>query len=96
MKIITNKSVSLILKKESIVFNMVEHGQNFNASGIIIEGFGKNHAQIHSSIPAVQNTGYFIANKLFFPGDAFIFPKKQIEILALPICRTLDEIIRGD
>jgi len=85
LEIITNKSVGLILEKESIIFNMVEHGRNFNASGIMIEGFGKNHAQMHSSIPVVQNTGYFIANKLFFPGDAFIFPKKQIEILALPV-----------
>jgi L-ascorbate metabolism protein UlaG (beta-lactamase superfamily) len=84
-KIITNKSVGVLLKKEGIIFGVVENGQNFNANGILIEGFGKDHALIHSSIPLIQNTGYFIANRLFYPGDAFYNPGKQVEILALPV-----------
>lgn len=85
LEIITNKSVGAFLEKENIAFNIVEDGQNFDANGVLIEGFGKEHALIHSSIPIIQNTGYFIANRLFYPGDAFNNPKKQVEILALPV-----------
>lgn len=85
IKIITNKSIGIILEKENINFNIVENGQSISEKGILIEGFGNEHALIHSSRPLIQNTGYFIANKLFYPGDAFINPEKQIDILALPI-----------
>lgn len=85
VKIITNKSVGVILEKESIIFSVVEGGQNFDANGVLIEGFGKSHALMHTSIPPIQNIGYLITNKLFYPGDAFTNPGKQIEILALPV-----------
>lgn len=84
-KVITNKSVGLLLEKEDIPFRVVEEGQNFEANGVLIEGFGKNHALMYTSIPPIQNTGYFIANKFFYPGDAFTNPEKQVEILALPV-----------
>ncbi|MBU4351237.1 MBL fold metallo-hydrolase [Candidatus Parcubacteria bacterium] len=84
-KIITNKSVAMLLEKENIAFSIIEDGQNFDANGILIEGFGKDHAIMHTSISPTQNTGYFIANKLFYPGDAFTHPGKQVEILALPV-----------
>lgn len=84
-KVITNKSVGALLKKEDIIFTIVEDGQNFDANGVLIEGFGKNHALMHNLIPPIQNTGYFIANKFFYPGDAFTDPGKPIDILALPV-----------
>lgn len=82
---ITNKSVGTILEKESIAFNIVEGGQSFDASGVLIEGFGNDHALMHTSIPPIQNTGYFIANQLFYPGDSFTNPKKPVSMLALPV-----------
>ena len=84
-KVITNKSVGALLEKENIAFSVVEDGQNSDAKGVLIEGYGKNHALMHSSIPPIQNTGYFIGNRLFYPGDALTNPEKEIEILALPI-----------
>ena len=51
---------------------------------------------MHSSIPPIANVGYFIANKLFYPGDALTNPKKPVEVLALPITAPwtkLDEVI---
>jgi len=84
-KIITNKSVGAILEKEGIASSIVEGGQSLIEKGILIEGFGQNHALIHSSIPLIQNTGYFVAGKLFYPGDALTNPKRQIEVLALPV-----------
>jgi L-ascorbate metabolism protein UlaG (beta-lactamase superfamily) len=84
-KVITNKSVGMLLEKDGIAISIVENDQNFDANGVLIEGFGKDHALMHTSIPPIQNTGYFIANKLFYPGDAFTNPEKQIEVLALPV-----------
>ena len=40
---------------------------------------------MHLSVPQINNTGYLIANKLFYPGDAFTNPNRPIEILALPV-----------
>lgn len=85
VKVITNKSAGVLLEKDGIAFSVVENGQNSDANGVLIEGFGKDHALMHTSIPPIQNTGYFIANKLFYPGDAFTNPGKQVEVLALPV-----------
>ena len=51
----------------------------------MIEGFGKDHALMHTSIPPIQNTGYFIGKDFFYPGDAFTHPNKNVQILALPV-----------
>lgn len=84
-KVITNHSVGALLEKEDIDFIVVEDGHNTDANGVLIEGYGKSHALMHTSLQPVQNTGYFIANKLFYPGDAFTNPGKPVEVLALPV-----------
>lgn len=53
-KVITNKSVGALLKKDSIAFSVVENGQNSDANGILIESFGENHALMHTDLK-----GYF-------------------------------------
>ncbi len=83
--IITNKGVAKILDKEGISYELIEHGQKMEFKGILIEGFGTKHADIHASISPVDNTGYFIHNRLFYPGDAFTHPGKPVDILALPV-----------
>jgi len=83
-KVITNKGVGALLDKESIKYDLLEHGQSLTYKGVLIEAFGKEHAVIYPTLPTVSNTGYFIANRLFFPGDAFVNPGKPVEILALP------------
>lgn len=52
----------------------------------MLEGFGEKHATIYQDFGQVQNTGYFIANRFFYPGDSFCNPQKLVEILALPVC----------
>lgn len=85
VKIITNSSVGDLLSAEKIVFNVVENDQNFDAGGISIEGFGEKHALMHKTLVPVQNTGFFVAKKLFFPGDAFTNIDREVDILALPV-----------
>ncbi len=84
-EIITNRTIGTILDKENISYEIVENGQNYSFKEILIEAFGDEHAQIYPSLPKMQNTGYFIANKLFYPGDALTNPGKPVDILALPV-----------
>ncbi len=86
-KIITNSAVKALLVKEGIVENIqvVEDGQSYQVGEVTFIGHGNKHAVIHAELPIVQNTGYFIGPRLFYPGDALYDPKKPIDILALPV-----------
>ena len=84
-KIFTNKGVGQILEKEQIKYELLEHGQSNQIKDVLIEGFGQKHADIYSTIEPMDNTGYFIDNRFFYPGDAFTDPQKPVEVLALPI-----------
>lgn len=87
--VITNKSVGNILAKAGIAFEVVESGEKMEIVGqegsISIEGHGTQHAEVYKTIPRVQNTGYLIADKLFYPGDSFHNPQKPVDVLALPV-----------
>lgn len=84
-KIITNKSVGKILFEKNIKFEILEDKQATSFESIKLEGFGTEHEEIYQQLGKVENTGYFIDDKLFYPGDAFTNPGKQVEILAFPI-----------
>ena len=84
-KIITNRGVGLLLDKEDIPYMLVEDGQSLVEKGILLEAFGAKHHFIYEGIPELMNTGYFINNKLFYPGDALTNPGKPVEVLALPL-----------
>lgn len=96
-RVITNRGVGALLDKEGIAYELLEDKQSKTISGILLEGFGEKHAVIYKEFGQVQNTGYFIANRFFYPGDAFFVPtcaadgaagrpQKPVEILALPVC----------
>lgn len=84
-KIVTNNGVGKLLDSEGIIYQLLEHGQEGEFGGVQVEGCGAKHAVIYQDFGQVQNTGYFFANRFFYPGDAFYHPRKPIEILALPV-----------
>lgn len=95
--IVTNTSVNELLKKENILnAKIVEDGESFEYKGIILNGHGKEHVEIYKDISKVINTGYFIGERLYYPGDAYFNPGKPVEILLLPVqgpwCRVKDSI----
>ncbi|MFO0718931.1 MAG: MBL fold metallo-hydrolase [Candidatus Paceibacterota bacterium] len=75
---------------------MVEGRANTDINGVTIEAFDGKHEEIFLEIGQVQNTGYFIDNTLFYPGDSFHNPEKPVDILALPVagpwCKISDAI----
>lgn len=84
-KLYTVKGVAVLLDKEGIQYELLEHGQSITVRGVTIEGFGEKHADMYPGWPRVDNCGYFIANYFFYPGDAFTNPGKRVNVLALPV-----------
>lgn len=83
VKIYTNSGVGKILQEKNIKFELLEDGQKTEIKGVVVEGVGKTHALIYPGVPSIKNTGYFITNRLFCPGDALTNPNRPVEILAL-------------
>ncbi len=85
VQIFANTSVSALLKTENIEHIIIQDGQTVDFEGIILTGYGVHHALQHDSIPLSTNTGFFIDDKLFYPGDALTDPKRNVDVLALPM-----------
>lgn len=80
-----NNSVGELLNPDNITHELVGDQDVKRLGDISIKGIGIHHAAFHSSIPPFSNTGFFIDNRLWYPGDAFTDPETEVEILALPV-----------
>lgn len=83
--IYSNNSVSELLDNEGIKHTQINHSDTLLLGEISVTGIGEKHAQMHSTIPQSINLGYFIDERLWYPGDAFTNPERPVEILALPV-----------
>lgn len=86
--IIGNQAVAKLVQ-ESIAdttVTVVGDGQSTLLEGVSIEGFGKDHALVYPpDLGLVENTGYLVDGKFYFPGDNFHNPGRPVDILALPV-----------
>jgi L-ascorbate metabolism protein UlaG (beta-lactamase superfamily) len=83
--VVTNISVGKLLGEAGIAHQILEDKGVGEFAGVYLEAHGDKHAEIYEDISMVQNTGYFIGKDFFYPGDAFINPRKPVDILALPV-----------
>jgi L-ascorbate metabolism protein UlaG (beta-lactamase superfamily) len=83
--VVTNGAVGKLLEKEGIAYTLVGDGESAEVKGLMIEGFGKEHAPIYGEMGRVENTAYLVAEKFYFPGDNFYVPSKKVDVLALPV-----------
>ena len=83
--VFSHVGVGKILDEAKITYTPIVDGETVIVKGVSIESSGSEHACIHHDLPAVQNTGFYIDETLFYPGDSFHDPKKEIAILALPV-----------
>ena len=65
-------------------FSVVKDGQKVEVDPFTLEFFGEKHAQIHSSIPLVDNVGVLINDSVFYPGDSFTLGPIGVDVLAVP------------
>lgn len=82
--IYTNPSVGKLLGEAGIEYETLVNGGSVGIQGIQITAHGTQHAEMHPDWPGTENTGFFIADRLFYPGDAWTNPGQPVEILALP------------
>lgn len=83
--VVSNSAVAKLLAEKGIACTVVGDTQSSTVDGVLIEGFGKDHAPIYGTMGLVENTGYMVAGKFYFPGDSFHNPQRPIDVLALPI-----------
>ncbi len=85
--VVSNKAVAKLIEEQiaDTVVTVVGDGQSTMIKDVTIEGFGTEHARIYADMGRVENTGYMVANKFYFPGDNFHAPGKQVDVLALPV-----------
>jgi len=62
----------------------VHHGDFYKEDEFTIEFYGDMHLEIHSSWPICQNVGVFINGSLYYPGDSYTIPDREVEMLAVP------------
>lgn len=95
-EVITNSAVGKILSEKGIPHTVLEGKSETSRNTLAIEAINGEHAEIFKDFGLVQNTGYFIDNKFYYPGDSYTLPDKPMEILAVPVagpwCRSADAL----
>jgi L-ascorbate metabolism protein UlaG (beta-lactamase superfamily) len=95
-KVITNASVGKILETHNIQYEILEGSAQKEIAGVQFVAYDSKHEEIFEEIGQVQNTGYMIDSKLFYPGDSFSNPQVSVEVLALPVagpwCKVSDVV----
>lgn len=84
-RVFSHVGVGKILDDAGIAYIPIADSEIVTVKGVSIESSGSGHACIHHDLPKVQNTGFYIDETLFYPGDSFHNPKKDIATLALPV-----------
>ncbi len=85
VRVISHASVGKVLTEAGIQHELIVDGDTVDIKGVPVGSFGTEHACIHHDLPLVQNTGFLIDDRFFYPGDSFHNPGKIVEILALPV-----------
>lgn len=63
---------------------VVKDGDEIEVEPFTLKFFGEKHAQIHDSIPLVDNVGVLINGQVYYGGDSFTQGPSGVELLAVP------------
>ncbi len=83
--VVTNTATAKLLDEKGMAYKVLEGRDSEVFNDVKFEAYDAKHEEIFEDFGQVQNTGYFIAEKLFYPGDAYCNPEKEVDILALPV-----------
>ena len=65
---------------------VVTAGDQVEVGDIRLRFFGGVHAEIHSSIPRIDNVGVLVDDELYYPGDSYAVPEGvEVGTLAAPV-----------
>ncbi|GLJ59933.1 MULTISPECIES: MBL fold metallo-hydrolase [Microbacterium] len=80
--VFTTRAVAAQLDGDAVV---VASGDSATAGPFRLSFHGGVHNEIHSSIPLVENIGVFVDDLLYYPGDSYALPGREVPLLAAPI-----------
>jgi len=91
MTIVEKNPQVVIVGHDSIVKQIIDlptisvkAGDKITIQPFDLEFFGGKHQIIHTSIPIIDNLGVMINEKIYYPGDSYSLPGKEVEVLAVP------------
>lgn len=94
--VVTNTSVSKLLTELGVTAEILEGRASAEVCEVPLVAYDGEHVEIFEDFGIVQNTGYLVGGKFFFPGDAYTVPEESVDILALPVagpwCKVSDAI----
>ncbi|WP_372983744.1 MBL fold metallo-hydrolase [Microbacterium sp.] len=64
---------------------VVSDDEAFTEAGVRITPTGRVHAEIHSALPPLTNTGFILDDEIWHPGDAFDAAPQKVDVLLLPV-----------
>lgn len=64
---------------------VVAAGDTAEVGPFTLRFFGSDHAEIHESIPVIDNVGVLVDDELYYPGDSYTLPGVAVGTLAAPI-----------
>lgn len=71
---------------EGFDVTVVAAGDEVEVGGFRLRFFGGVHAEIHSSIPLIDNLGVLVNDELYYPGDSYTVPEGvEVGTLAAPV-----------
>lgn len=85
LEVWTNAEVAELLGAPGDRVHVVTDGAELEVAGVPVRVVGEWHAEIHPDVPRVANTGFLVAERVFHPGDALLFPGVAIDVLCVPL-----------
>ena len=63
---------------------LVRAGDRLDVAGFDVTVHGERHAPIHPDVPLVDDVGYLVEGRVLHPGDSYVPPAPEVELLLLP------------
>jgi L-ascorbate metabolism protein UlaG (beta-lactamase superfamily) len=82
-QVVCDEASAALLAERGVKGQVVQDGDVLDL-GVPVGVYGREHAIIHPDLPNVPNVGYLVADRFFYPGDAFTVPDAPVEVLAVP------------
>jgi len=83
-RVFADEGSAMLMHKAGIDAKAVRAGDRFEVAGLPVAVYGKSHETIHPDIPVIPDAGFFVAERFFYPGDAYTVPGVPVELLATP------------
>ena len=85
LSVYANESTAAFLEDAGIACARIAEGAVLDISGVSVQTWNCEHADIYDDVTPVLNTALLINNTLLYPGDAYFDPQQQVDTLAVPI-----------